>query len=471
MLNGLFWSAIEKYSSLVLSIIISVILARLLSPNDYGTVAIATVIISFISMVSSIGIGPAVIQNNNLDKEDLNSLYSITVYISLFATLLFFLLSGIISSIYNEPILKNVCKLLSIQVFFNIINMVPNALMFKQKRFREVAKRTLLLQVICGTLSIYAAYKGLGIYSLIISPIITSIGIYIYNKYFQKVHFKFKVSTNVLNKIFSFSIYSFLFDFVNYFSRNLDKLIIGKYIGMSQLGFYEKSYHLMQQPLNNLTSVINPVLQPILSVLQDDKKEIARNYNKIISFISTISFPLGVTLFFTAEDIIVLMYGEKWIGAVDTFKILSLSIPLQLILSTTGGIFLSANASKNLFYVGLRNTCFTVTGFLIAAYRFKTIESIATAWTVTSFICFASSYYELYKVVLKSSLRTMLSKLLFPFGNVVVLSIVLVSFGYCCNQNLLIVSLITKLSISTITTILYLVITKQYTIILQYLKQ
>lgn len=426
LVTGVFWSGVEKYSSLVVSIIITMILARILSPKDYGVVAIATVIIHFLQLFCSMGIGPAIIQKKELTPDDINSIFSFTVYLGLILSIVFWGGAYIISSLYNSAVLVPVCQLLSIQVFFSAANMVPNALMLKDKRFKEIAKRTVVLQFITGILSVTAAYFGIGIYALLISPILSSIGIFIWNRIYYRVIFRFCFSIFSVKKIFSYSIYQFLFEFVNYFSRNLDKLLVGRYISVIELGFYEKSYRLMQLPMNNVTSVIHPVLQPVLSSFQNNTKEMADKYNKIILYVASISFPLGAALFFCANEIILIFYGEQWEAAVETFRILSVSVPLQLILSTTGAIFQACNATKNLFYVGLRNSILTISGFALAIIKFNTIEAIAWAWTLTSFACFFSSYTNMYNKVFQTSIVDMLKQLKFPILNMTFVALFIV---------------------------------------------
>ncbi len=185
-------------------------------------------------------------------------------------------------------------------------------------------------------------------------------------------------------------------------------------MNLKELGFYDKSYRLMMMPLGQITSVINPVLQPVLSTLQDNKGEIAIKYNKIINFIAAISFPLAIILFFSAKEIITIIYGYSWEPSIPAFKILALSLPLQMIQSTSGAILQSANATKEQFVIGIKNTITTVSGFFIGAYFFRTVEAIAWSWDITLMINFCRVYYTLYKKVLESSLKEMLYQLYHP---------------------------------------------------------
>lgn len=421
MLTGVFWSAVEKYSGVVVGIIISMILARILHPEDFGIVAIATVLIFFLEIFCTLGIGPAVIQRRDLDDNDMNSIFSFSLYAGFFLSLILFAAAWPIAKYYGNDLLEPICKILSVQLFFSAANMVPNALMYKNKKFKEIASRTLVLQVLSGTISVLAAFGGAGIYALLISPVFTSVGIFLWNRRYYRVTFKWSIDWCPLRKIFSFSSYQFLFEFVNYFSRNLDKLIIGKMINMDALGAYEKSYRLMQQPLSMITSVIDPVMLPVLKDLQDDKTDLANKYNKIIRFVSTISFPTGVILSGCSCEIITILYGNQWEAAVPVFRILALSIPLMLVFSTSGAIYMVCNNTKMQFWLGIRNTITTVSGFLVAGIFLRTIEAMAWAWVVTLYVNFAITFALLYKKVLISPIKPMLLQMIRPFFIAVIL--------------------------------------------------
>ncbi len=413
---GVFWSAVEKYSSLIMSVLISMVLARLLSPKEYGVVAIATVIIAFLQMFCTMGIGPAIIQRDDLDKKNLDSVFTFSVLVGLLFSFVFFISSKFIADFYEEPLLSPVCKILSIQVFFSAVNMVPNALMNKDKRFKELARRTFFLQLLSGIGAIFWAWKGGGVYALLVSPVFSAVGIFFWNRIFYKVSIDWHFDFEPVKRIFSFSAYQFLFDFFNYFSRNLDKIIIGKFIGINPLGVYEKSYRLMQLPLNNISFVINPVLQPVLRCLQNDHEELNKKYLKLVKFVASLSFPLGVLLSESACEVIRLFYGSKWDSAIPVFEILALSLPLQMILSTSGAICLVCNNTKIQFFLGVRNTVTTIIGFFIAAFFFKTIVAMAWAWTLTLGINFFISYFLLYKKVLSVAQSMFWQELTKPFS-------------------------------------------------------
>ncbi|HCK24809.1 MAG TPA: flippase, partial [Bacteroides graminisolvens] len=375
LFSGVFYTAVAKYSGIVISLAVTAVLSRLLSPDDFGIVAIATVIISFFSIFTDMGIGAAVIQHKELTPKDLSSLYSFTLWSGISISLLFFMASWPIAAWYNSPILRTLCQLLSINLLFASANIVPNALISKNKEFKFIAWRSFIIQTSTGILAIGAALAGAGLYALIVNPILSSIFIFIisYRKYPQKVSFTWGLHS--VKKIFSYSAYQFLFNVINYFSRNLDKLLIGKYMNMSQLGYYEKSYRLMMLPLQNITQVITPVMHPIFSDYQKDLNQLATSYEKIIRFLAFIGLPLSMFLFFSAREITLIIFGDQWMPSVPVFQILSLSVGIQIILSSSGSIFQAAGDTRSLFVCGLFSSALNVTGMLIGIFVFGTLEA------------------------------------------------------------------------------------------------
>ncbi len=465
LIKGIGYTAIAKYSGVIISLIISAILARLLSPEDFGVVAIAMVIITFFGIISDLGISPAIIQNKDLDKEDLTELFVFTIWLGLGLSFLFFLSASLISHYYKSPVLIHLCQLLSINLFFNTINIVPNALLYKDKAFKYLAVRSLIVQSIVGILAILAALWGAGLYALLINPIISS-GILFwlsYRKY--PLPFRFTSGITAIQKIFSYSLYQFLFNLINYFSRNLDKLLIGKYLGMNALGYYEKSYRLMMLPIQNITYVITPVMHPVLSDFQNDHNYLASSYEKIVRILAFIGFPLSIFLFFTAKELTLILFGSQWLPSVPIFQILALSAGIQIILSSSGSIFQAANDTKSLFICGLFSSITNIIGICLGVFLFKNLETLAICICSTFSINFIQCYWQMYiKTFVKRSIRSFIHQLYSPLLLSSILFIILFPIYIVSKDWNMFMSLIIKASASLITYFTYLYYKEKYNI-------
>jgi len=465
LISGITYTAIAKYSGVIISLVVTAILARLISPSDFGIVAIATVIIVFFGILGDLGISPAIVQRKELTKSDLSDIFTFTLWIGIFMALLFFMLSWPVSKYYDSPILRSICQILSVNLFFNALNIVPNALLNKNKEFRYIAFRTLSIQILAGIIAVAAALSGAGLYALLINPVFSSIAIFIFgfHKYPQKLKIRWKFAP--VRKLFSFSLYQLGFDVINFFSRNLDKLLIGKYMGMTSLGYYEKSYRLMMLPLQNITHVITPVMHPILSDLQYDLKQLSLSYLKIIKILSFIGLSLSVFLWFSSREIVLLIFGNQWIQSISVFQILSITVGIQIILSTSGSIFQAANSTKYLFITGCLSSVFMVSGILSGIFIFKTLDAVAWGICIAIFLNFIQSYLIMYKFTFKLSILPFLKQFSSPLLLSAILIILFSILSPFVNNMNILISFIIKGILFAIVDFLYIQYTHVYDII------
>ena len=448
LFSGVFYTAIAKYSGIIISLVVAGILARLLSPDDFGIVAIATVIISFFAIFTDMGLSPAIIQNKALTQDDLTNIYSFTFWTGIAVALLFFIASWPISAYYDSPILRTLCQLLSINLFFASVNIVPGALFYKNKEFKFIAIRSFVIQITAGTGAIIAALSGAGLYALLITPIVSSILIYIISFHRYPQHLRMTLGLSSIRKIFSYSVYQFLFNVICYFSRNLDKLLIGKHMGMSDLGYYEKSYRLMMLPLQNITQVVTPVMHPIFSDFQDDKMKLATSYERIIRFLAFIGLPLSVLLFFTAEEVTLIIFGNQWLPSVAVFRILALSVGIQIILSSSGSIFQAAGDTRSLFICGLFSSTLNVAGIVLGIFYFGTLTAIAGCIVTTFTINFVQCYWQMYRVTFRRSVLPFVRQLLSPLAVSLLMAAILLPIQYATEGINIFLTIIVKSIVS-----------------------
>ncbi len=373
------------------------------------------------------GLGAAVIQNQTLTKEDLNSIFSFTLYSGVALSAIFFACSYPIAKFYGDGQLRFICQLLSVNLLFATWDVVPNALLQKAKRFKFIAVRTFAIQVLCGSMAVVAALNGLGVYALLVSPIVTSVSLFLIDYRQNPLRPVAHIDWNALKKIYSYSVFLLLYCILNFFTRNIDKLIVGRFFSLRDLGYYEKSYRLMMMPLEYFSFLLGSVMHPILISLQDNYEELTAKYNKIVHLMAFVSCTIGVTLYFAAADAILFVFGDQWGQAVPVFKVFAMSLPLQMVYATHGFIYQASGKTNWMFYGGLSSAICTIAGYLIATFCFGTIESIAWAWDITLTINTIVTFAILYKIVLGAPLRTMAKQFIKPICCAAVVGIAL-----CC---------------------------------------
>lgn len=370
-------NAASRYLYIILAVVVNAILARIISPEDFGIMAIVTVFSTFFSTLSDFGLSTAIIQNKSLNRREIEDVFSFSLYISLILAIIMIAISYPISIFYNEIRLIKIGQLLSISLFFNSLSAVPNGLLCREKRFLEMSIRNVTVYISCAIIAIILALNGAGIYSLVAQTILIAIVTFIWNCVISKIilHIKFRLGS--IKKIAGYSGFQYAFSMLNYFSRNLDNLLIGKYIGTVPLAYYSKAYGLMLYPVNNITGVITPVLHPILSDHQNNKEYIYIQYIKIIKIISLISIYIEVICFFNSSEIVNIVLGQTWAESSVCFKILSIAIMTQMITATTGAIFQSLGETRLLFIVGFINVAITVVGISLGIVFGRTITIVA----------------------------------------------------------------------------------------------
>lgn len=413
--SGVFYTAIAKYTGIVISIVITGVLSRLLTPADFGTIVPITVLVAFFAILGDVGIGPAVIQNKRLSKADVTSIFTFTLFTGAGLALLFFLSSWGIAAFYDSEIIVVLCQLLSVSLFFSCANVVPNALLYKAKKFRYLAVRSLAVQCLAGGIAIVAAWLGAGLYALVIQSVLASVFLFVisYRARPLPMHLR-RFDWAPLKKIRNFSSYQFLFNVFNYFSVNLDKLLINKFMGPAPLGYYDKSYKLMQMPLQNIPFIITPVMHPIFCQMQDDLQKMGFYYNKIVRFLSFIGFPLSVLLFFTGQELIYIIFGPQWEPSVPVFRILALSVGFQIVLSTSGSIFQSAGSTHLLFLSGVLSTVAVVVAVLTGLFVFGTLEAVGALLVIAFVVNFFQAYAIMYCILFKTGLTPFLKQIMSP---------------------------------------------------------
>lgn len=404
-------NAVGKYSKILLSIVVEIILARLLTPHDYGIVAVVVVFTTFFTTFSDMGLSTAIVQRKDLTKSDIDNIYTFTVYISVILMVIFYFFSYIIAEFYGSSVYVNVGKLLSISLFFNALNMVPNGILNRDKKFVTIAVRTVIVYVLSAVLTIILAFLGARYYALVAQAIFSAMFTFIWNVITTKPKFVIKYDNSGLKKVASYSIFQFAFNLLNYFSRNLDNLLAGRFIGSTQLGYYNKAYTLMQYPVSNLSGIITPVLHPILSDYQNSKEILYQKYMTILKLLMAIGVWAEAICIFAAPEIIHIMYGSNWGNSIICFKLLAISIATQMMSSSAGAAFRALGNTRLMFMQGCINTAITVLSILVGIFSGKTIYTLAL-WVSISFIVnFIISYFFLVVFAFKKQFRKFLFEL------------------------------------------------------------
>lgn len=350
--KGVLWTGFGRYTNQVLRIAVSAVLSRLLTPKDFGIVAMVLVFSGFLSVFSDAGLASSVIQFREFKKRELSTFFWLGLFIGVLLSVGFAAAAPYIANFYSLPPLRAVAAVIGWGFLLSAIEAVPAGLLQRQMRFKAIALIQATSAFAASIFAIVMALRGAGYWALVVQLLLSKALISVLLFVIASWYPRFKFDTVIVKRIFGYSGNLTLFNTINYWARNLDNLLIGRFLGSNALGYYNRAYTLMLLPLSMLTSVIGTVLHPALSSIQNDVPRMYRAYLKVLKFIATLCFPLMVVLGLMAPEFVHTLWGGQWDASVPVFQILCIVGAIQSVVSTTGDVFKACNRTDLLFKVG-----------------------------------------------------------------------------------------------------------------------
>jgi len=333
-ISGMLWSAVQKFGNMGISFVSNIILARMLTPDDYGCIGMLAIFITVSSTFVDGGFGSALIQKKEPTQKDYSTIFWWNLFISFLLYGVLFMSAPVIGDFYHMPLLPSVLRVQGIILIINSLNIIQTNQLRKQLRFKRLANVTITAHAIAAIAAIILAWKGWGVWSLVAQQIISSVSISIIlwniNKWTPDICF----SKESFKQLFGFGGFVLLSNLINTFCDNIQGLLIGRFFNPFTLGLYTQARKLEDLATSSISGVVNQVAYPVLSHNQSNKNELINTLKKFICFISFIVFPLMFLLILIAEPLIILLYSIKWIDCVPYFRILciaGLAISLQMI--------------------------------------------------------------------------------------------------------------------------------------------
>lgn len=427
--KGVLWSGVEQLSVQIIQFVLGLIMARILSPHDYGLVGMILVFTSIAETFVNSGFSNALIRKQNKTEVDYSTAFYFNVVVGLVAYLLLFLLSPFIADFYNEPLLESLTKVVSINVFINSLGIVQRARYSIKVDFKTQAKATTTSVLFSGIIGLWMAYSGYGVWAIVGQSVIRNalnvLLLWIFAKWLPQLQF----SWHSFCEMWSFGYKLLLSGLIDRIYGNIYQLIIGKVFSAQDLGNYTRAYQFASFPSSNINGIISRVTYPILSSIQDDDVRLERVYRKYLRLSAFIVFPLMVGLSALAEPLIIYILTEKWRASIILLQIICFNMmwyPIHAInlnlLQVKGrsDLFLKLEIIKKI--IGVTILCITVPMGLVA---------MCIGGIFTSIFCLAvNTYYtgQLINVGFWVQMRDLLPTLLLSLamGAVVPLSVWLI---------------------------------------------
>ena len=311
-INGLFWSFTDNLVNLGGQFLVGIILARILSPQEFGLIGMLTIFIAISQSLIDSGFSNALIRKKECTQRDYSTVFFFNLAVSLFCYFLLFIFSGLISTFFHEPQLKFLIQVLGLGLILNSFGIIQLTILTKNINFKLQTKVSLVATLGSGIVAITMALKGFGVWSLVAQTLsrfaLTSLFYWIWTKWkplwiFSRKSFK---------ELFSFGSKLLVSGLIDTTYRNIYYLLIGKYFSALELGYYTRADQFQSLPSSNLQTIIGRVSFPILSGIQDDKIQLKSNYKKLIRMTMLITFMLMFGLAVIAKPLVLTLIGEKW---------------------------------------------------------------------------------------------------------------------------------------------------------------
>jgi len=377
------------------------VLARLLSPSDFGLMGMVMVVIGFGRLFADMGISNAIIYRQDVTREELSSLYWLNI---LAGIVIFFIVCGacpFITAFYHEPRLSNLIYLSSLIFLITPFGQQFQILLQKELKFDQLAKIEIISYFANSVSAITLAILGMGVFSLIWGQLAgTSMRVLLFfrwgwNHWSPTLHF---YKRNLKGYV-SFGLYQMGEKAVNYFNSNLDYLLIGSLLGMKALGYYTLAYNLVLRPSQRINSVITRVAFPIFSKVQNDIKRLKRGYLKVLQLLSIVNFPLMVGFAMVAPIAVPIIFGEQWLPSIVLIQILTIVGLLRSIGNPVGSLVLSKGRADLGFKWNIALMITQVPGLYLGAKLGDTI-GVAIAFAILTCIYSVFCYLLLVRTIL-----------------------------------------------------------------------
>ena len=411
---GLGWSGASRLLGQMLQLAIAVVLARILSPREYGLLGMVLVFSGFANSLADLGLGGSIVQKRDVTDRQLNSVFWLNVATGILLTAIFVLAAPLIARFYKEPELRLLTVAIATNFFFGSLNVVQNALLDKSLSFRTKFWIETVSISASGIVALGLALTGAGVWSLVGQLLTLTVVRVMVMWSLSSWRPTMSFDLSAVKELLHFGGNLMGFSIVIYWSMNIDDLVIGRWLGGAALGFWSLADKLMRLPLNNVTDITTSVMFPALSAIQHDVEAVRRTYLRAMRMIALITFPIAIGLSVLAEPAILVVYGSKWRGAIAILQLLCFAGMAQSIYNTASWVFLSQGKSKILFRLGIYATAVRAAGVLIGAHW--GLVGVAWAYVLGSYLFLCYPTWSSAGRLLNLSFKQMLRNVAGPFA-------------------------------------------------------
>lgn len=320
--TGIIWTAVQKYSTMIIGFISGVILARLLTPEDYGAIGMLAIFMSLAEVFIDAGFGSALIQKKVPTQTDYSTVFYFNIAMSGVLYLALFFSAPAIADFYRMPILTKVLRVQGIILFIYAFNIIQRNQLRKNLKFKKLSRITIITSIISLIVTVAMAYMGCGVWALVAQNIIVALIPCVFFWFTTEWRPTWEYSWTSFRELFGFGSYMFLTHLFTTFSQRITGLLVGRWYDPATMGYYTKASQTCKYATLSVSGVMIQTTYPLYSAVQDDKARLSNMVKRITSTLAYITVPLLSLLILIAKPLFVLLFTERWLTSVPYFQIL-----------------------------------------------------------------------------------------------------------------------------------------------------
>jgi len=384
------WATGSRLAAQGIQLIISVALAHIVIPRYFGYVALLAVFTQYASLLADLSVGAAVVKTENRTDSLLSTAFVLNLIMCVSLTIVVVLLAHPFAQLYHQPKLVSLTYLVALSILCSV-DAVPTGILEREFRFRAIAWIEIGSVVSAGAVAIALASAGYGLLGLamlqVVQPVMLSVLSFVATRWLPRA----KPLIADFREITAFSLGLFGFNSLNYWTRNADNFLIGRFVGAVPLAYYARAYNLMTVPVTQLTAPFGRVVFPALARLDADRDRQEQAYLRSVLTTAIVLTPIVVMLAATGHHLIDVVYGERWRGAGPLLVVLAIGGVPQIIGSSTGWLYQGQGRTRTMFYWSLFTSVVTV-GSFVAGLPYGAI-GVASAYAIRSYLIFVPSLW------------------------------------------------------------------------------
>lgn len=325
IVSGLFWKVLENGGSQGVQFVVSILLARILTPKEYSILALIMIFITIANVLVQNGFGTALIQKKEADERDFSSVFFLSLLVALLIYGIIYAISPVLANFYRMEILNDVLRVMGIVVFPGAIISIQYAIVARKMEFRKLFFSTLVASVLSGIISIFMATKGFGVWALVYQQIVYYITLMLMLFLTVKWTPKWILDGMRLKNLFGFGWKLLVASLIDTIFTNIQSLVMGRIYSDDTLGNYYRGEQFPKLIVQNISAAIQSVMLPVMSMVQDNRQKVRDMLKNAIMMSSFLVLPMMAGLFGIADNLVYVLLGEKWSGSVIFLRLMCIA--------------------------------------------------------------------------------------------------------------------------------------------------